>query len=223
MLVPLGRLRLPSLGGQQASFSFFITQCPYRAALMNRPSTVNETVVCGVDADKTQTSPYFAAGCQWWNQLCRESMSTQPGLDGGKVRRCSESRRRMFIPWFRSLWRYVACVVQSARWTTVGLLGAGSAERCITSPGVCTMRVINKPSRSKWGERIYMFWSACVSFGNYFQIEISRYSKGNLEKIPWYPQRGLTNFHLDVKQRERWLLLQKQEPGWTRQDSVGLI
>lgn len=52
-----------------------------------------------------------------------------------------------------------------------------------------------------------MFWSARVSSGNYFQMEISRYSKGKLEKIAWYPQRGLTNFHLDVKQTE------KQEPG----------
>lgn len=73
VLLPLGRLSLPSLGGQQASFNFFITQCPYRAALINRPSAVNETVVCGVAPTKPQTSPYFAAGCQWWTQLCGES------------------------------------------------------------------------------------------------------------------------------------------------------
>lgn len=223
MLVPLGRLRLPSLGGQQASFNFFITQCPYRAALINRPSAVNETVVCGVAPTKPRQVPILLRGCQWWNQLCRESMSTQPGFDGGKVRRCSESCRRMFIPWFCSLWRYVACVVQSARWTTVGLLGAGSAERYITSPGGLH-DASHKQTFSQQVRRAYLcFWSACVSFGNYFQIEISRYSKGNLEKISWYPQRGLTNFHLDVKQTERLLLLQKQEPGWTRQDSVGLI
>lgn len=62
MLVPLGRLRLPSLGGQQASFNFFITQCPYRAALINRPSTVNETVVCGVAPTKPRQVPILLRG-----------------------------------------------------------------------------------------------------------------------------------------------------------------
>lgn len=123
MLVPSGRLSLPSLGGQQASFNFFITQCLYRAALINRPSTVNETVVCGGAPTKPRQVPVLLRGVSGVQGICC------PLSQGLMVaRRCSESCRRRFIP------DSAPCDAALPVWTTVGLLGAGSAERYITSP-----------------------------------------------------------------------------------------